>query len=262
MRYNVKTTHHKAIFISDVHLGSTDCKAELLLEFLHHNTCDVLYLVGDIVDLWAMQRQFKWPESHNAIFHKIIQLSHECKVIYLPGNHDAPLQKYDGLAIGDIQVVRETVHVTQQDKRFLVLHGDQFDDDVTLGKFEAWIGDKGYDLLLWVNRTYNRYRSLNKAPYRSLAGYIKSRIKGAQRAISRYQVASTKYAAEKNVDGVICGHIHHPEQVTTEHGIYINDGDWVENCTALCESMTGELQLVDWVETRDKALSKLHLRVA
>lgn len=258
----MKTIHHKAIFISDVHLGSTDCKAELLLEFLHHNTCDVLYLVGDIVDLWAMQRQFKWPESHNAIFHKIIELSHQCKVIYLPGNHDAPLQKYDGLAIGDIQVVRETIHVTQQGKRFLVLHGDQFDDDVTLGKFEAWIGDKGYDLLLWVNRTYNRYRSLNKAPYRSLAGYIKSRIKGAQRAISRYQMASTKYAAEKNVDGVICGHIHHPEQATTEHGIYINDGDWVENCTALCESITGELQLVNWVETRANAQVKFSLKVA
>lgn len=138
---DVKTTHHKAIFISDIHLGSTDCKAELLLEFLTYNTCDTLYLVGDIVDLWAMQRQFKWPEAHNAIFHKIIELSHQCKVIYLPGNHDAPLQKYDGLAIGDIQVVRETIHVTQQDKRFLVLHGDRFDDDVTLGKFESWIGD-------------------------------------------------------------------------------------------------------------------------
>lgn len=248
----MKTTHHRAIFISDVHLGSTDCKAELLLEFLTYNTCDTLYLVGDIVDLWAMQRQFKWPDSHNAIFHKIIELSHTCKVIYLPGNHDAPLQKYNGLHIGDIEVARECVHTTASGQRLLVLHGDRFDDDVTLGKFEAWIGDKGYDLLLWINRSYNRYRSLNKAPYRSLAGYIKSRIKGAQKAIYRYKVAATEYAKEQGLDGVICGHIHQPETDEMASGVYINDGDWVENCTAVCENVQGQLVLIDWVEEREE----------
>jgi UDP-2,3-diacylglucosamine pyrophosphatase LpxH len=251
-----RITHHNAIFLSDIHLGSPDCKAELLLEFLEYNTCDVLYLVGDIIDLWAMTKKFKWPETHNAIFHKIIALSHgECKVRYIPGNHDAPLQKYNDLSIGDIKVKREMVHTTANNQRFLVLHGDQFDDEVTLGRFEKWVGNIGYDVLLWINRNYNRYRRLNRAPYRSLAGYIKTRIKGANAAIARYKRACTTAAAERDLDGVICGHIHHPETDMVAGVRYINDGDWVENCTALCESSDGQLQLVHWVEARQDCVA-------
>lgn len=248
---NIIQQHYRAIFISDIHLGSPDCKAEYLLECLNQFTCDKLYLVGDIIDLWYMQKQFKWPEAHNAVFHKLIKLSHgPTQVIYLPGNHDRPLQRYDGLSIGDIPVQRDIVHTTAAGKQFLVLHGDQFDEHVTLGKFEAWLGDKGYDLLLWLNRSYNHIRHMRKASYWSLAGYIKAHIKGANAAIHRYKVAACQDATKRGLDGVICGHIHHPEYDEIGGITYCNDGDWVENCSLLCENQEGELMLVDWIKQR------------
>ena len=152
--------HYKAVWLSDIHLGNKDCKAEFLLEFLHSISVDTLYLVGDIVDMWQMEKQFRWPDTHNQVMHKLMQMSNNgTRVVYLPGNHDAPIQKYSGMAFGDIAIERELVHTTANGKRYLVLHGDQFDADVTLGKFHAWIGDKGYDLLLFLNRWYNRFRA-------------------------------------------------------------------------------------------------------
>lgn len=245
----MKTTHHKTIWLSDLHLGNKDCKAEFLLNFLNYNTCDTLYLVGDIFDMWQMTKQFRWPEAHNKVMHKVMEMSGKgTRVVYLPGNHDQPIQSYSGMAFGDIEVEREIIHTTQAGKRYLVLHGDQFDADVTLGRFEAWLGDKGYDLLLFVNRWYNRFRSWRNNHYWSLAGYIKQHIKGANEAIARYRNATCKRAAEMGLDGVICGHIHHPEEHIINGIHYINDGDWIENCSALCEDNNGNLELVHWVE--------------
>jgi UDP-2,3-diacylglucosamine pyrophosphatase LpxH len=245
----MKQHHYKAAWLSDIHLGSKDCKAEFLLHFLEHNTMDTLYLVGDIVDMWQMSKQFHWPEAHNQVMHKLMSMSqNNTRIIYLPGNHDAPLQTYKGMALGDIEIEREIVHTMSNGKRYLVLHGDQFDGDVTLGKFESWVGDKGYSLLLALNRYYNAIRQWKTGNYWSLAGYIKQHIKGANTAIARYKQACCANAKSKGLDGVICGHIHHPE-IDNINGIhYINDGDWVENCTALVETSTGALHILRWVE--------------
>ena len=235
----------RSIFLSDIHLGNKDCKAEYLLSFLNHIQCDTLYLVGDIVDMWQMSKQFRWPQTHNDVLHKLIDMSHTgTRVIFLPGNHDAPLQKYHGMQFGDIDIIRETIHETASGKRYLVLHGDQFDADVTLGRFHQWVGDKGYDLLLLLNRWYNSISRLQKRRYWSLAGYIKRRIKGANLAIERYRNAACKRAREMELDGVICGHIHHPESISQQGIHYVNDGDWVENCSALIEQHDGELRLL------------------
>lgn len=203
--------------------------------------------------MWQMTKQFRWPTSHNKVMHKIMEMSQNgTKVMYLPGNHDEPLQSYSGMAFGDVDIKREYVHTTAQGKRYLVLHGDQFDGDVTMGKFHAWVGDKGYDLLLFLNRWFNRFRSWRKREYWSLAGYIKKHIKGANEAIARYREACCKRASDMGLDGVICGHIHHPE-TTYEHGVhYINDGDWIENCSALGEDEQGNLSLIYWLETANK----------
>jgi UDP-2,3-diacylglucosamine pyrophosphatase LpxH len=152
------------------------------------------------------------------------------------------------MAFGDIEIERELVHVTADGRQYLVLHGDQFDADVTLGKFHAWIGDKGYDLLLFLNRWYNRFRSWRNRHYWSLAGYIKKHIKGANKAIERYRAAGCDYARAKGLDGIICGHIHHPESLMVNGIHYINDGDWIENCSALVEDMNGELTLIHFNE--------------
>ncbi|MGB3725051.1 MAG: UDP-2,3-diacylglucosamine diphosphatase [Glaciecola sp.] len=244
-----KKVSARTVWLSDVHLGNVDCKAELLLDFLNNVQCDTLYLVGDIVDMWQMSKQFRWPPAHNNVMHKLISLSHSgTRVIFLPGNHDEPLQKYSGMQFGDIQIKREAVHTTAAGKRYLVLHGDQFDSDVTLGWFHQWMGDKGYDLLLRVNRWYNKLQTLRNKQYWSLAGYIKQHIKGANLAISRYRNAACNRAAQRGFDGVICGHIHHPESCYVEGTHYVNDGDWVENCSAILEDEQGMLQLISWTE--------------
>lgn len=248
---NTPQAHYKTLWLSDIHLGSKDCKAEYLLEFLNHTKMDTLYLVGDIVDMWAMSKQFRWPEAHNQVLHKILSLSREqTEVIYLPGNHDAPLQKYSGMQFDSIQVVREHVHITSKGKKLLVLHGDQFDQEVCFGALHLWIGDKAYDLLLFINRWYNRIRKVLGFPYWSLAGYIKSRINGANKAIERYKQACCSHAKKLGLDGVVCGHIHHPEIDCLDDVQYYNDGDWIENCSALSEAKNGEIKLIYWTKTQ------------
>ncbi|MEP4891434.1 MAG: UDP-2,3-diacylglucosamine diphosphatase [Aliiglaciecola sp.] len=245
---------YKTVWLSDIHLGCKDCKAEYLLDFLNNHQFETIYLVGDIVDMWAMSKQFRWPDSHNQVLHKIWQLSQtETTVIYLPGNHDQPLQKYNGMEFGHIKVLRETIHVTQDDKKLLVLHGDQFDEEVCFGPFHAWIGDKAYDLLLFINRWFNRIQTFRGKPYWSLAGHIKKHIKGANLAIDRYKQACCNRAKSHGLDGVICGHIHHPEICSKRDVIYFNDGDWIENCSALTENEEGHLELVYWTNLAEKA---------
>lgn len=248
--------HYKTLWLSDLHLGNRDCKADYLLHFLNNISVDTLYLVGDIVDMWEMSRQFRWPEAHNQVMHKLMAMSNEgTRVVYLPGNHDAPVQSYSGMAFGDIEIERELIHTTSLGKKYLVLHGDQFDADVTLGKFHAWMGDKAYDLLLFLNRWFNRFRHWRKREYWSLAGYIKRHIKGANEAIERYRAACCKRAADLQLDGVICGHIHHPESSMVNGIHYINDGDWIENCSALAEDSQGNLSLIHYLQEIDTATS-------
>lgn len=240
----------RTVWVSDIHLGYRDCKAEYLLDFLQQSQIDTLYLVGDIVDMWALSKKVTWPTSHNALFHYLLNLPNQgTRVIYLPGNHDEPAQKYDGMMFGEIEIHREYVHTTASGKKLLILHGDQFDQEVCFGPVQAWIGDKGYDFLLFLNRWYNKARSWLGFPYWSLAGYIKSRISGANKAIERYRSACLKRATEKGFDGVVCGHIHHPETVQQHHTTYYNTGDWIENCSALTEDEQGNITLLFWAKT-------------
>jgi UDP-2,3-diacylglucosamine pyrophosphatase LpxH len=245
------SAHYRTLWLSDIHLGYKDCKAEYLLDFLDHCQIDTLYLVGDIVDMWAMSRQFMWPKTHNQLFHRLLSLSREgTRVIYLPGNHDEPIQKYDGMAFGDIEIHRQYVHTTADGRKLLLMHGDQFDQEVCFGPMHAWIGDKAYDLLLFTNRWYNKLRNAMGYPYWSLAGYIKSRIKGANEAIARYRDIGCRVAGELGMDGIVCGHIHHPEILQQQEILYCNTGDWIENCSALTEDRHGRLQLVYWTAQR------------
>lgn len=247
-----KRTHYRTVFLSDIHLGYRDCKAEFLLDFLQSSQIDQVYLIGDIIDMWALSRQFLWPDSHNLLLHKLMSLPNEgTRVIYLPGNHDEPAQRYDGMALGDIEIHREYIHTLANGDKLLLLHGDQFDQEVCFGPIHAWVGDKAYQLLLFVNRWYNRYRVFRGHAYWSLAGYIKTRVSGASEAIARYRRIACRYAQERGVDGIVCGHIHHPEITRVDDVLYCNDGDWVENCSALTEDHQGNLALVYWALTKN-----------
>lgn len=245
------TTRYRTVWLSDIHLGSRDCKAEYLLDFLDHSQIDQLYLVGDIVDMWAMRRQFLWPRSHNRLLHRLLSLPGSgTRVFYLPGNHDEPLQQYDGMVFGDVEVHREYIHTTADGRKLLLLHGDQFDQEVCLGPLHSWIGDKGYQWLLVMNRWYNRIRSMMNRPYWSLAGFLKHRVRGASEAIVRYRELGLRRARELGVDGIVCGHIHHPEIHRQDDTLYCNTGDWVESCSALTEDSEGSLSLVYWTALR------------
>lgn len=240
---------YRTVFISDVHLGSPDCQAEYLLDFLDRVEFETLYLVGDIVDFIAMQRKVHFPPSHEAVIKRLIELSRSGKrVIYVPGNHDAPLRHFCGQHISGIELRKSAVHVTADGRRFVVCHGDQFDSVVRCSPLLYLVGDRAHGLLLWLNRWVNRWRRMRNKPYWSLAAWIKQRIGGAQAFIHRFEEAALRAAERDHRDGFICGHIHVAGFRISPKGLYCNDGDWVEHCTALTESADGHLQILHWSE--------------
>lgn len=239
----------RTVWISDIHLGYKDCKADYLLDFLHHLHCDTLYLVGDIVDLWAMKRRFRWPTKHYQVMLKLYELAASgTRVIYVPGNHDEPLRRFCGEQFGPIEIAHEHFYMSLSGKRFLIMHGDAMDAHINHSWLTRAIGDNGYDLLLFINRWSNRFRKMFGRPYFSLASLIKSNIKGAQAAIATYQDACIHEAQRRGFDGVICGHIHSPALFEQEGIQYFNTGDWIENCTAITEDYQGNFRLLHFSE--------------
>lgn len=241
--------HFRAVFISDVHLGSKDCQAGYLLSFLQQCQTQKIYLLGDIVDFWAMQKQVHWGESANQLLRLLLERAEQgVDVIFVPGNHDEAFRHYAGKNFGHIQVQLRASHTTLLGKKLLLVHGDEFDKDVHFGELHARLGDSLYDLLLFLNRWYNRLRRFSGGHYFSLAALIKSKVPGAQHAIARYRAAVVAKAKRSGFDGVVCGHIHHPEIRLQDGIIYCNDGDWIDNCTALTEQLDGSLALYQWTE--------------
>ncbi|MGS0680532.1 UDP-2,3-diacylglucosamine diphosphatase [Shewanella sp. 125m-7] len=249
-----------AVWLSDVHLGSKDCKAEYLLQLLKHMQTESLYLVGDIFDIWALKRRVYWPESHNLVLQQLLKMARDgVNIVYIPGNHDEALKPYNGFHLWDLSIATEYIHTGVTGRKLLMLHGDQFDSQVCIGRAYAKLGDHLYDLLLLLNRGLHKLRTWFGYPYWSLASYVKLRINKAQQAINDYQAAVVRYAKRKAVDGVICGHIHQPALNISQHTLYANDGDWVENCTLIAESLQGDIQLLKWNETTAEAeLIKSH----
>ncbi len=248
------TTHrYKAVWLSDIHLGYKDCRAEFLLDFLENIECEHLFLVGDVVDFWALKRQIYWPISHQKVLqHLLDRAKSGCKVIYIPGNHDEPLRDYCGTNYQGLEVHRDYVYNSIAHGKLLLLHGDEFDSAVCCGKLQSWIGDHGYTFLLTLNRWYNRARARLGFPYWSLANYIKNKVKNATAAIRRFEDAALFEAKRRGVDGVVCGHIH-SANLRKEGGLlYINDGDWVESCTAAVEYPNGEISLLHWSDAREQ----------
>ncbi len=248
----------RTLWISDVHLGSRDCKAEFLIDLLSNVKCETLYLVGDIVDLWALKRRIYWPDSHNQLVRKILKLSKKgTRVIYIPGNHDDPARALVGEMFGSVEVHRRYIHETATGQRLLVLHGDEFDGAIRYSHLLRKLGDASYYLLLYLNRFSNRLRRFFGYSYYSLARHIKTRIGKAENAIHLFEDAAFNEIERSGVDGIVCGHIHHAALIRRGGKIYCNDGDWVESCTALVETMAGELELIHWADDKNR-LSSLH----
>jgi UDP-2,3-diacylglucosamine pyrophosphatase LpxH len=239
--------YHRTIWLSDIHLGSRECRVGLLLDFLTHTKCDVLYLVGDIIDLRSLRRSFFWPRSHTDVLRHILKKARDgTRVLYVPGNHDDDFRALAGTRFGHIEIEQQLIHTTVDGKRLLVLHGDEFDSALKYGALAVLVGHVGYRVLLMLNRLNHGVNALLGRPYWSLAQSLKMRLGNAVRYVARFQNACLHAAREARVDGVVCGHIHKADILERDGLTYCNDGDWVESCTALVEDHRGELSLRHW----------------
>jgi UDP-2,3-diacylglucosamine pyrophosphatase LpxH len=252
----------RSVFISDVHLGFKGCRAEFLLDFLRSVECQQIYLVGDIIDLWSLQRQFFWPQAHNDVIRCLLgKAKHGTRVIYVPGNHDRTFRDNEGLVLGNIEVRLQAIHETADGRRLLVLHGDEFDSIVRASPLLESLGNRAYSAALRLNRYVNGVRKQFGYPYWSVAAFLKHKVKNAVKYIANFERALATEARQKGLDGVICGHIHRAEISEIDGVTYCNDGDWVESCTALVEDFQGRLSLLRWTETAEVLVGSYALPV-
>ncbi|KND17541.1 serine/threonine protein phosphatase [Pannonibacter phragmitetus] len=241
--------HYRALFISDVHLGTRGCQADLLLDFLKYNDAETVYLVGDIVDGWRLKRSWYWPQAHNDVIQKILRKARKgARIFYIPGNHDEFLRDFLGTHFGGVEVADSVVHTAADGREYLVIHGDQFDVVIRHAKWLAFFGDKAYVTALALNTGFNLVRRRLGLTYWSLSAWAKLKVKNAVNFIGRFEDALSDEARRKGVHGVICGHIHHAASHDIDGIHYINTGDWVESCTAVAEHHDGTFEVIRWVQ--------------
>lgn len=247
----------RTVWVSDIHLGTAGCQADLLCDFLHSIECETLYLVGDIVDGWRLRKGWYWPDQHNEVIRRVLKMAHRgTRVIYIPGNHDEMFRDYAGLSFGGVEVQLEAIHTTADGRNLLVTHGDAFDGIVLYARWLAFLGDQAYTLLLKANIILNAIRRKFNMPYWSLSSYLKMRVKNAVQFIGKYEEVVAREAAQRGVEGVVCGHIHSAEIRQFGSITYYNDGDWVESCTALTEAKDGTMSIINWAENVRNRASK------
>lgn len=240
----------RTVILSDIHLGTPDSKADEVVDFLKHIRCGKLILNGDIIDGWALRRGGKWSSRHSRVIRKVLKMTEkdDTQVIYLRGNHDEILERFLPLVFGKIQLTKEHIHTTAAGKRYLVVHGDGFDSVSTNHRWIASLGAVGYDFLLSVNRVYNLWRSWRGKEYFSLSKRVKAKVKSAVSFVDRYEELLQDLARLRKCDGIICGHIHTPEDKHVGDCHYLNSGDWVESLTAIIEHHDGRMELVKYEE--------------
>ena len=240
---------YRTIWISDIHLGTKGCNARMLIDFLDSTDSEILYLVGDIIDGWRLKKRPYWPASHNDIVWRILKRAKRgTRIIYIPGNHDEMMRQFSGMSFGGVEIARAAFHTTADGRRLMVLHGDEFDAIMLAHRWLAVVGDALYHLLMSVNRWVNAVRTWLGLPYWSLSKVAKHKVKNAVEFISAYEETVARAAAERGVDGVVCGHIHTAEMRDLGDVTYYNDGDWVESCTALVEHFDGTMEILHWTE--------------
>ncbi|MCW3845884.1 UDP-2,3-diacylglucosamine diphosphatase [Sphingomonas sp. LB-2] len=256
-------TRYRTIWISDVHLGTRGCNAEMLIDFLDHVDSDTLYLVGDIIDGWRLKKKFYWPQTHNDIVRRVMKRAKRGdRIVYVPGNHDEMFRQFTGLNFGGVEIRRHAIHETADGRRLLVIHGDEFDAVMLSQRWLAHLGDAAYEATMALNRMMNHVRRWFGLPYWSLSKYAKSKVKNAVAFITRFEEVVAKAAGARGVDGVVAGHIHAAD-MRMIHGVsYYNDGDWVEGCTALVEHFDGRMEILHWAEVMKERENPPQARLA
>lgn len=257
---------YRTVWISDVHLGTRGCNAAMLIDFLDHVDSETMYLVGDIIDGWALKKRFYWPDAHNDIVWRVLKRAKRgTRIVYIPGNHDEMFRQFSGLHFGGVEITRQAIHETADGKRLLVLHGDEFDAITLSHRWLAHLGDAAYEAMMALNRWLNSVRRLFNLPYWSLSKYAKQKVKNAVSFISKFEEVVAHEAAHRGIDGVVAGHIHKAEMREIQGVEYYNDGDWVEGCTALVEHYDGTMEILHWADeiaARDAPGSEARLEAA
>jgi len=247
MQHTGPKTRYRSVFISDLHLGTRGCRSDFLIDFLSRTDCDHLYLVGDVVDGWRLKKSWYWHDEFDTVVRMVLDKAEAgTRVTYIPGNHDEVFRQWLGLEVAGVKLVREAVHEAADGRKYLIIHGDEFDGVIRYAKFLALLGDWAYDWALVFNRVFNDVRRRFGYPYWSLSQWLKRQVKEAVKAIDRFEGALANEARRRGLDGVVCGHIHHAEMREVNGVMYMNDGDWVESCTALVEDANGQFRLIDW----------------
>ncbi len=245
---DVELKRYRTIWISDVHLGTKGSQADRLLDFLRHHDATYIYLVGDIIDGWQLRKTWNWSQLHNDVIQKLLRKVRKgARVVYVPGNHDEFVREYIELEFGGITVLRDAVHESADGRKLLVIHGDEFDGIVRYNKWLAVLGSSAYEFSIQLNRLLNGYRRKVGKPYWSLSAYLKHKVKNAVSFMYNFRTAVIEEAKKRNMDGVVCGHIHRAELTPVDGILYCNTGDWVESCTALVEHEDGRIEIVDWL---------------
>ncbi|NSZ62948.1 UDP-2,3-diacylglucosamine diphosphatase [Agrobacterium tumefaciens] len=248
----IETRQFRTLFISDVHLGSKAAKTDFLLDFLKHHEADTIILVGDIIDGWRLRRSWYWPQGCNDVVQKLLRKARKgTRIVYIPGNHDEFLREFPGMHFGGIEVAERMIHEAGDGKKYLVIHGDEFDVVVRNARLLAYLGDWAYDAAIAINIAIAAVRRRIGLPYWSFSAWAKLQVKHAVNFIGEFQRVVADEARRNNVDGVICGHIHHAVMEDMDGIRYINTGDWVESCTAIAENADGTFELITWMQTSD-----------
>ena len=248
-------THYRSIWISDIHLGTKGCQAELLLDFLRYTDSDHLYLVGDIIDVWHLKRKWAWQQTHNDVLQKILRKARKgTKVSFIPGNHDEMFRAFIGEHFGHIEICRRMIHKMADGRRFLVIHGDQYDVITKHARWISRLGDVGYNLLLRLNVVVNKVRSMMGYDYWSLSKWVKNSVKQAVSYVGDFETTVASVCNERGYAGIICGHIHKAANRNVGGVRYLNCGDWVESCTAILQTHGGQFQVIEYDASENPAV--------
>ena len=242
-----KINHYRTLFISDLHLGSKAAQADMILDFLKMNDADTIFLVGDIIDGWRLRSSWYWPQSHNDVVQKLLRKARKgTKMVYIPGNHDEFARQFVKLSFGGIEILRKTTHIAADGKKFLIMHGDEFDLVVCNARWLAYLGDWAYDLAIFINMNFNFIRRKLGFPYWSFSAWAKLKVKNAVNFIGSFETALAEEARKGGADDIICGHIHHAVIRDIDGIRYMNTGDFVESCTAIAEHEDGRMEILHW----------------
>jgi len=238
---------YKTVFISDIHLGTKMSQADKLLDFMKTFECEKIYLVGDIVDCWAMSKKNIWNQFHNDVVQKLLRKARKgTEIIYIPGNHDDVMRNYCDNEFGHVIITNEAIHLGVDGKLYLVTHVDQFDIVMKNAEWLAHLGSWAYDVSISMSVMLNKIRNLLGLSHWSLSSYLKYKVKESVNFIGDYEETLTKYVKNKGLNGIICGHIHHANIRDIDDVRYMNCGDWVESCTALVEHHNGTFEIIRW----------------